>query len=143
MTAKTRKRKPTPAPATKSTSVRLLVTPEQLKQWHKAAGISHEGNLSMFVRAAADDRATNVIEKANGNTETVVAGIRVVSKVVAMARPSIAYRDLNAQRLALLVSARERWGELSTGERSRFILGLRAIVMDAERALHHVNGEKL
>lgn len=60
-----RKRKPTTTPATKSTSVRLLVTPEQLKEWHKAAGISHEGNLSMFVRAAADLLAERVFEKAS------------------------------------------------------------------------------
>jgi len=62
-----RKAKRAPTDTTKSASVRFLVHPDQLLSWQKAADISHEGNLSMFLRAAADDHAASVIEKANAS----------------------------------------------------------------------------
>jgi len=62
---KKRKRKPA-APSTKSTSARILLVPDQLATWHRAAEISHEGNLSMFIRTAGDRLAAEVIKKAEG-----------------------------------------------------------------------------
>jgi uncharacterized protein (DUF1778 family) len=63
-TSRPRKAKRADVNTTKSASVRFLVTPDQLASWQEAADISHEGNLSMFLRSVADAGAHDVIEKA-------------------------------------------------------------------------------
>ena len=67
---KKRPRKAKRAPAAvpdaeiKSTSMRFLVTPEQVSMWNEAAHLTHEGNLSMFARQTLDAAARAAIEKA-------------------------------------------------------------------------------
>jgi uncharacterized protein (DUF1778 family) len=45
----------------------LRVQPQQMREWQRAADISHEGNLSMWLRAAADVCAAATIGKENAS----------------------------------------------------------------------------
>lgn len=55
-TSKTKKRK-------RETPFFLYLSTDQRRRWQRAADIRTEGNLSMFVRAAVDAFAGDVLEK--------------------------------------------------------------------------------